>query len=432
MTRRLLLDVSSLARWTGPPVGIARVEHALVQAARKRPDTALCFWDKHERRFRSLRPQWADLALSWHGAIDVPAPNQSLLSRHRWFAALERVRLTRPAAAGVAGALQDALLGLRRHGHHLRDAAGTRIAHLPPELALGADAAIGPKDVLLSAGSDWTHLDAVGIRDAKQALGFRYACLCYDLIPITHPQFYSPEDVAIVTRHWRATLPTADLVIANARCIADDIFRFATSEGLATPEVAVLPLGYAPPSTAPGSVPPGLASGRYILFVSTIEPRKGHAMLLRVWRGLLARDALRGFKLVFVGRSGWMVDDVLQQLASGDGLGGSVLHLQNLDDPALGALYSHAAFCVYPSQYEGFGLPVIEAFARSKPVLASTGGALPETVGGAFPCLPPDDEALWERTLEAWIEHPPAFTGRVRHPNWAEAAASILDRAAAA
>jgi glycosyltransferase involved in cell wall biosynthesis len=78
--------------------------------------------------------------------------------------------------------------------------------------------------------------------------------------------------------------------------------------------------------------------------------------------------------------------------------------------------------------------------ARGKPVLASTGGALPETVAafsgaanelGAFPCLPPDDEAAWEATLAEWIACPPPPAAASRPRTWPEAAAAILDRAAA-
>jgi glycosyltransferase involved in cell wall biosynthesis len=426
---RLLLDISSLARWTGPPVGITRVEHALASAARRRPGTELIFWDKHKKAFRHLNPAWTDSILGWQAAIDVPEPGQSPLSRHRLFAALEKTRLTRPALATSVERLQAAILAIRPHGHRLRDAQGRRIAHLPPDMALAAPVRIGPEDTILSAGSDWFHLDAVSLAAAKSRHGFRYACLCYDLIPITHPHFYRAEDVALVTRHWRATLPIADRVIVNSRAIARDVENFCAGAAIPSPDLAVLPLGFEPPPANPAPPPAPLEPGRYALFVSTIEPRKGHAMLLRVWRRLLEQcvPQSRDFHLVFVGRPGWMVDDVLADLAAGIE---NVHHLRAVDDDGLAGLYAHAAFAVYPSQYEGFGLPIIEAMARQKPVLASTGGALPETVAGAYPCLPPDDELAWHATLAEWIARPPAVSEHPPPATWPAAATAILDQAA--
>lgn len=426
---RLLLDLSSLARWIGPPVGIARVEHALAQAAARRPGTERIIWHKPSQTFRRLDPEWADAILGFAAALDVPAPNQSPLSRHALFTALERARLTHPRLAKLAERAQDAILALRPHGHRLRDAQGRRIAHIPPDMALADDIPLGPGDTLLSAGSDWFHLDAQALARAKQAQGFRYACLCYDLIPITHRHFFAADDVALFTRHWQATLPIADLVIANANCIAADIARFCAAEAIATPEIAVLPLGYDPPPPTTATLPAPLQPGRYALFVSTIEPRKGHAMLLRVWRRLLAAGIPQAhqFRLVFVGRPGWMVDELLADLAQGID---RVHHLQNIDDPTLAALSANAAFALYPSAYEGFGLPVIEALARNKPVLASTGGALPETIAGRYPCLDPADEQTWQTTIAAWIATPPPPPGPTKIPTWPEAAKAILDRAA--
>ena len=160
-------------------------------------------------------------------------------------------------------------------------------------------------------------------------------------------------------------------------------------------------------------------------------------MLLRVWERLLARGVPQrhGFRLVFVGRAGWKVDAVLASLAAPGAYGGTVLHFQDLGDGAVDALYRSAAFCLYPSLSEGFGLPLIEAFARGRATLASSGGALPETAGALSPCLDPLDDAAWEAALVEWIERPEArapweaaIRARFAHPRWPDAAAAILDR----
>ncbi len=127
------------------------------------------------------------------------------------------------------------------------------------------------------------------------------------------------------------------------------------------------------------------------MFVSTIEPRKNHAMLLNAWRELLDRGIPQAhdFKLVFVGREGWMVDEVMAALADRRVHHDTVLHLKGCDDDVLSALYANAAFCVYPSHYEGFGLPLVEGFARGRATIASSGGSLAEVAGGIANVLDP-------------------------------------------
>ncbi|MCZ7658968.1 MAG: glycosyltransferase [Xanthobacteraceae bacterium] len=106
------------------------------------------------------------------------------------------------------------------------------------------------------------------------------------------------------------------------------------------------------------------------------------------------------------------------------------LHLlHDVPDETLHALYDGAAFCLYPSAYEGFGLPIVEAFLRGKAVLASTGGAIPEVAAGLAPCLDPDDAGAWQTMLARWISDPAVATAhateirrRFRHVSWSEAA----------
>jgi glycosyltransferase involved in cell wall biosynthesis len=102
-------------------------------------------------------------------------------------------------------------------------------------------------------------------------------------------------------------------------------------------------------------------------------------------------------------------------------------------DDELDTLYENAAFCVYPSIYEGFGLPIIESFRHGKAVISSTGGALPEVVSGLSPCIDPLDEDAWFEAIRLWIESPAAradfeaaIRSRFRPKPWEETGREIF------
>jgi glycosyltransferase involved in cell wall biosynthesis len=98
----------------------------------------------------------------------------------------------------------------------------------------------------------------------------------------------------------------------------------------------------------------------------------------------------------------------MDRLRNDPRLDGSLHLLTSVNDDQLAALYEGAAFCLYPSVYEGYGLPIVEAFSRNKALLASTGGAIPDVVAGLSPCLDPHDELLWHSMLKKWIVDPGA------------------------
>ncbi len=443
---RLVFDVSSLARWAGPPGGIVRVERELLEAARlDRPDIIPAVFDPSREMYRLLQPAWRDLVLGSDGAVvlsDGPA-----LARRGWRAAvprpgdvfhtLERWRLSthRPWWASTIDRAERLLALTKRHSVQMTTASGARFAYVPGHLALGDEVTLHAGDTVLTAGYDWIRKSPAAVRRLKSETGTRYVVTCYDMIPVLFPSFYRPDEVAGFQQYWREILPLADAVIAISRRTHDDLAAWARREQRPLPPTAVVPLassiGDADADLEP-ALPAGLEAGRYVLLVGTIEPRKGHGMMLDLWRQLLSRGVPQETRmtLVFAGRRGWMTGPLLEQIAAARGA--RVLHLDEVWDARLERLYADCAFCVLPSTYEGFGLPVVEAFAHGKATIASTGGALPEVAGDLSPCIPLSDRDTWLETLARWLVDPTErrdYEARIRQAfhrrTWREAAAGF-------
>ncbi len=448
---RLILDISTVARWVGPPVGIVRVEFELAQhAVRHRPDVQLTFYDPLTESLRALQPAWQRLVLGLDGAIDTigidfrrhrPRWRNMLSPRYPVVMQLERLRLSGSTrTAQQAERVQDWLLGADARRTPFSDRFGRRMAVVPYELALGDEVQPGPDDTLLSAGSDWLH-KGTAMLSLRDRYGFRMAVMCYDLLPLTHPEFFPAQELPGFGAYWDATLRAGVRILCNSASIAQDLRRYATTLGLPDPNPVIVPLAASANCDAPlPSLRTPLRPGGFALFVSTLEPRKGHAVLLDAWRRLLQRGVPQrhDFRLLFVGRSGWMVDGVLDQLETARTEPYGALHWEGISDRELERLYRDCAFCVYPSRYEGFGLPIIEAFARGKAVIASNGGAVRETVGGLSPCLDPLAADAWADKMAEWIEQPAAREAWVlrirqhfRAREWRDVAEQIMTAAAA-
>jgi glycosyltransferase involved in cell wall biosynthesis len=131
-------------------------------------------------------------------------------------------------------------------------------------------------------------------------------------------------------------------------------------------------------------------SGSYILFVGTIEPRKNIDVLLKAFEILLQKHKDR-YELVIVGRLGWKYEEFLRKLRSSRAQS-RIRMLGYVPDNDLPFIYKHASLFVYPSIYEGFGLPVLEAMANEVPVITSNLSSLPEVAGDAALLVNPHDE----------------------------------------
>ncbi len=229
----------------------------------------------------------------------------------------------------------------------------------------------------------------------------------HDLTPLLFSSFHPPRRVIAYRLLARRALRAAGHIIVDAAHTAADLLaRGWVADG----RISVVPLGVAEhfrPGVRTADLPGRYdLPERYILTVGVLEPRKNHAGLLRALHHLHARG--ERISVVIVGRDGWRWRDPLAapELAY---LRPWVRVYRNVPDADLPELYGRAAVFAYPSLYEGFGLPVLEAMACGTPVVASHAASLPEVCGGAALLADPGDaEALAAQLLSALCD------GRVR------------------
>lgn len=252
------------------------------------------------------------------------------------------------------------------------------VAHTALERARSAEAIqVGAGDVVLFLGAVWIA-DAVMLAARRlHADGARCVYLLYDLTPVLQTGHTAAVN-HLFERYLSLVLATASRVPAISASSRRDFEHYAERSGLLAPPGAAtgLPSGLVPHSDVanPWSRP-------FVLFVGTIEARKQHALAFEAWRRL--RESHTDLPdLVCIGRLGWHSEDFLEPYVHTRGLDGLVSVLSHsVSDDAVAAFLQHAEFTIYPSAYEGWGLPVSESLAFGKVVIAANNSSIPEAGG---------------------------------------------------
>ena len=314
----------------------------------------------------------------------------------------------------------------------------------PPDLAgLDCEAVLSPYRHELNLKARW--LPAIESQLEADAILYPYwpsppfrrhdappaAIFVHDLAFKLRPQEVPWQQRAYMGTVLGPALRKASAVLVPSDSTRRDLLDLYRIPGLES-KVDVIAEGL-PPAVAAGPLPDGLEPG-FILAVGTVEPRKNYPRLLAAFRQMRGRLGSLPFtingrpgvpQLVIAGRPGWAYGDTLERIAAEPG----VRYLGHVDEPTLTALYESASVLAFPSLYEGFGLPLLEAMARGVPAVVGAAGALPELALGAAIAVKPDDVDAIAGALElllsdAQIRQKLGDEGRRR------AAAFTWDRAA--
>jgi glycosyltransferase involved in cell wall biosynthesis len=184
----------------------------------------------------------------------------------------------------------------------------------------------------------------------------------------------------------------ADRLIAISESTRSDIIRIL---GVSPDRVVAVPLAadaefrpLPPARVTTVCTDYGVVAGRYVCYVGVLEPRKNLPLLLQAYAAL-PRE-LQAMPLVIAGKKGWMYHEILERVTA-LGLGDRVLFVGHVPQDRLPALYNGARAVVYPSIYEGFGLPVLEAMQCGVPVISTTSSSIPEVAGEGALLVGPAD-----------------------------------------
>ncbi len=211
------------------------------------------------------------------------------------------------------------------------------------------------------------------------ATGKKMVATVHDLAFLHHPEFFTRRGNDVFRRSLKVLKKRAGVLLCSSQATVDDCL----SEGFAPDRVRHVTLGVRSVPALPSDIDHVRTKyslpSEYLLFVGTLEPRKN---LARLVRALAGRADLP--PLVVAGASGWGDIDVPPSA--------NVQFVGFVDDQHLGALYAGASVMCYPSLWEGFGLPILEAMAQGTPVVTSVGTSTEEVAGGAAVLVDPLSE----------------------------------------
>lgn len=236
--------------------------------------------------------------------------------------------------------------------------------------------------------------------------GGRAITTIHDLSAVLHPQYHPSARADFMRAELPNTLQRADLVITDSEFVRQEVIQHFSWPAN---RIVAIPLGvsevYRPHTAAETTAVLkkfGLAHGGYTLTVATIEPRKNLGSLIEAYEQLPASLRDR-YPLVLAGDYGWKseaIHDRIRQLESK----GWLRYIGYVDEAELPSLYAGARGFAYPSYYEGFGLPVLEAMACGIPVLASNRSSLPELAQGTALLVEPEDIKAITHALERLLD----------------------------
>lgn len=294
-------------------------------------------------------------------------------------------------------------------------------------------------DTYISVGLDWDHSPSPDVLKYLRRYGAKSIFACHDVVPVKFPEFLVREELGQEFKHHLLEMAHgATKVLAVSESSKRDLLQFWKDAGLETalPDVFVSPLAsYSALSGLPSLTANEEAimrdlfrQGEYVLYVSSLEPRKNHRVLVDIWRELWRDRKENCPQLVCVGMSGWGSGDLLDRIPRMSAyVNGKIRILQGIGDNLLAHIYANCVFTVFPSLYEGWGLSATESLSFGKVSIVSNNSSLQQATQDLMPALHPLDFLNWKKEIVRLLDDvdyraglESAIENKYQHRSWSD------------
>jgi len=385
---RVIVDLTEFSRWSGHLTGVQRVVNgfatALGDEANSEVEVLFVGFDSKHKVFRQISFDHY-LAVTKPPAQEVTA-GQAMPTR---VSTKQRLKsITKKIYYKAPIQIQNKLTPERKA--RLKTIAKQTIAqaraikerhHSSALLEGSADEFNFQKgDIVLLAGRAWDNSDSMTtLEGAKTNRGVKLAYVVYDLIPIYQQHTFGLGLTERYSQYLFRILKNADYLFPISESSHRDILKYASEVGITRPPVIkTVRLGDDIPGDEVAKPPAFIKDPTsFTMCVGTIEARKNHTEIYYAYK-LAASKGMELPDMYIIGKPGWLTEDIIYFMQYDVDVKDKIVILHNVSDGELAWMYKRALFTVFPSQYEGWGLPIAESLALGTPCIASNTSSMVE------------------------------------------------------
>ena len=383
------IDLTDFMDWKGHFTGIQRVEYELASRFAKRKNVKFFFY--HPIKGSFIETSFDPIV---HKA-KVASGEIKLTSKEEARQVRASKRLSQKMKEAIPHDARMRLVKIKGKLQQLRESSPFEIAHPFEE-----------NDLMLVLGGNWAFATFMpSLEKIKQGIkGLKSVHVLYDFIPVLYPAFFPLAMEKSYEKYIKKVLEQSNFSLAISENTKKDAYKYAENNGIKPNKVTAFRLGddfVKIPPEKPDEV--DVNGGDFIFCVGTFEIRKNHQLFYYAIK--LAKEKGIGLpKVIIVGKKGWLSDTTMHLFKLDNKLKDSIKIMHRCSDKEMAWLYENCMFTVYPSYYEGWGLPIAESLSYGKMCLASSSSSMPEVGGDLIDYFSPFDSGEFVDKINQYLD----------------------------